>query len=306
VADLGCRDGEFALFLESLGCRVTALDQLATNRNGMAGIRALATGIASPITISETQWDTLEPSPAPCGLAAAIGLLNEVRNPMHLLDIIAASADYCFLSARVARRAPDGTPLEHLPVGYLLDAGESRADTGHWVFSETGLRRLVDRCGWEECAWINSGDQTASEPIKPERAELVYCILRRRDIFTNGRLTDGWYPAEGPRDGWRWTRDLFKIEFATPNRGMARLRFYVPDYRFEATGTFAISALVNGEVLARLPVDRPGKFVFDVPILEPAGARTEVAFWVSPAAAATGDQRVLGVIAERLMFYPKR
>src|SRR5262249_4740835 len=41
VVDIGSQDGEMSFLFESLGCHVIAVDNPATNHNGMLGIRAL-------------------------------------------------------------------------------------------------------------------------------------------------------------------------------------------------------------------------------------------------------------------------
>src|SRR5690349_3955421 len=41
VLDVGCGDGHIAFFLESLGCKVIAVDNPRTNFNQMQGVRAL-------------------------------------------------------------------------------------------------------------------------------------------------------------------------------------------------------------------------------------------------------------------------
>jgi len=58
VLDVGCGDGHISFFLESLGCKVVAVDNPNTNFNGMQGIKALKAALdrqsRSPSRISTT------------------------------------------------------------------------------------------------------------------------------------------------------------------------------------------------------------------------------------------------------------
>src|SRR4030095_8778189 len=53
VLDVGCGDGHIAFFLESLGCKVIAVDNPRTNFNQMQGVRALKAALNSSVEIFE-------------------------------------------------------------------------------------------------------------------------------------------------------------------------------------------------------------------------------------------------------------
>ncbi len=57
VLDIGCADGDMAFFLESLGCKVHAVDHPGPNQNQMAGVRALKTALGSNVEIHEVDLD---------------------------------------------------------------------------------------------------------------------------------------------------------------------------------------------------------------------------------------------------------
>ena len=67
-----------------------------------------------------------------------------------------------------------------MPVAFLAGRDGLRGDeTNYWVFSETGLRTLVDRCGWDVCDWLVVDDE-ASVLWNTQRDERVFCLLRSR------------------------------------------------------------------------------------------------------------------------------
>src|SRR5262249_19669491 len=57
VLDVGCGDGHIAFFLESLGCKVIAVDNPRTNYNQMQGVKALKAALHSSIEILEQDID---------------------------------------------------------------------------------------------------------------------------------------------------------------------------------------------------------------------------------------------------------
>ena len=63
VADIGCSDGDLAFFLESLGCKVQAIDHPVANHNGMQGLRALRDALHSSVDIHTVDLDSQFGSP---------------------------------------------------------------------------------------------------------------------------------------------------------------------------------------------------------------------------------------------------
>jgi SAM-dependent methyltransferase len=182
VLDLGCGDGAVAFFMESLGARVHAVDNAATNYNGMRGVRALKDSLGASLEIHEMDLDGRFALPdAQYGLAFFLGTLYHLKNPFYALEAVARKTRYCLLSTRVARFTPGGAVDFHdLPMAWLLDDREANADsTNYWIFSEAGLRRLLGRAGWNVLAWTTSGDTRLSEPSSKTADERAFCLLER-------------------------------------------------------------------------------------------------------------------------------
>ena len=181
IADIGAADGDFGFFLEhELGCRVDVLDNPPTNFNGLRGARRLVHELSSSVQVHEVDLDARFELPAArYGAVFFLGLLYHLKNPFHVLEALAARAELCCLSTRVARQAPDGTPLQAQPVAYLLDPAEANDDaTNFWIFSEAGLRRLFTRTGWDVVDFVTVGCQDGSEPARADRDERAFALLR--------------------------------------------------------------------------------------------------------------------------------
>src|SRR5258708_33480018 len=51
ILDVGCGDGDVAFLLESLGCKVTAIDHPSPNWNGMRGVKLQAQTLHSSVEV---------------------------------------------------------------------------------------------------------------------------------------------------------------------------------------------------------------------------------------------------------------
>jgi tRNA (mo5U34)-methyltransferase len=183
ILDLGCGDGDASFFLESLGCSVHAVDFPPTNFNQMRGVRALRELLRSDIEIHEADLDDRFTLPSPrYGLTLFCGILYHLKNPWYALETLARHSRYCILSTRVARTTADhAINFQHHPMAYLLAAGEANADsTNYWIFSETGLKRILDRCGWDMLGYTTTGATHNSDPSSPDADERAFCFLRSR------------------------------------------------------------------------------------------------------------------------------
>ncbi len=181
VADLGCADGAVAFFLESLGLEVHAGDNPNFNINRMRGVRLLKEHLGSRIELFESDFDGSFATPRESyELALFLGVLYHLKNPYSALEKLARKARRCILSTRVARKTPDGAiRFADQPMAYLLAEGETNNDvTNYWIFSETGLKRLLHRTGWEIEAWTTVGDEEGSDPVHAEADERAYALLR--------------------------------------------------------------------------------------------------------------------------------
>lgn len=182
VADIGGADGDLGFFLASLGLRVDLIDWPSTNWNGLEGARALKSRLqADAVSIHEVDLDRQFQLPeSRYDLVFLLGILYHLKNPYFILETLADHARFCILSTRIARfAARQSVEIESLPVAYLLGPDECNGDpTNFWIFSETGLLRLVNRCGWEVEAKIRVGDTVQSNPRDSEHDERIYLALK--------------------------------------------------------------------------------------------------------------------------------
>ena len=181
IADIGAADGDFGFFLaEELGCAVDVIDNAPTNFNGLRGARRLAAELDLPVEVHEIDLDTQFSMPAErYGAVLFLGLLYHLKNPFLVLERLAERAELCFVSTRVAQQAPDGTEIAGQPVAYLLDPAEANNDaTNFWIFSETGLRRLFARTGWEVLDFTTVGCQEGSNPSDQHKDQRAFALLR--------------------------------------------------------------------------------------------------------------------------------
>src|SRR6516164_5044778 len=82
VADIGCSDGDLAFFLESLGCKVQAIDHPIANHNGMQGLKALRQALASKVEIHTVDLDSQFMLPNDhYRLVFLLGVLYHLKNP---------------------------------------------------------------------------------------------------------------------------------------------------------------------------------------------------------------------------------
>jgi hypothetical protein len=296
VLDLGCGDGDLAFLFESLGCRVCAIDNPPTNYNRMAGVEALKTALDSSVRIESLDLDGPFHLPVRrCGLAFCLGILYHLKNPYSLLETLAATASYCLLSTAITRFAPDQqTEVNHLPVAFLAGRDGLRGDeTNYWIFSETGLRTLLDRSGWEVCDWLVVGAED-SVLWSTQRDERVFCLLRSQAFPAAPitQLVDGWHTLEN--GAWRWTKRRFSL---TVVPGAQRLNLQVtvpPNLELPLT----LTAHAAGEFLATHTLTHSGDF--DCVQTLPAGAEVLIEFDVDralPGDATDGRERAIIVRA---------
>lgn len=180
IADIGTADGDLGMLFSDLGYDVDLVDWPATNWNGMRGVRELARRLDTRAQVHEVDLDAQFALPHPrYGLVLLLGILYHLKNPYYVLEQLARHSRYCVISTRIARFA--GTPaqaIDALPVAYLLRADECNNDaTNFWIFSETGLRRLVERCGFRILAWRSVGDVEQSNPSEAEHDERAFVLL---------------------------------------------------------------------------------------------------------------------------------
>jgi hypothetical protein len=194
-----------------------------------------------------------------CGLAVFLGVLYHLKNPLGVLEAIGEQARYCLLSTAVTRFAPgESADISRMPAAFLAGRDGLRGDeTNYWIFTDGGLRNLIDRAGWEVCDWLALRDDD-SLLWGSQKDERVLCLLRSRRFSPELRtqLVDGWHTLEN--GAWRWTARRFSMKVG-PGIRSVRLQVTMPEI-VGAPLTLCGSGI-------RHVLDRPGdhECVFDVP-----------------------------------------
>lgn len=180
VADVGAADGDMAFLLETLGCDVDVVDYGPTNYNTLRGARLLKTARNSNVGIHEMNLDAYFDWPrAQYGLVLFMGILYHLKNPFYVMESLAKVTRYAIISTRIAQYSPDlKTNISALPVGYLLHASEANNDaTNFWIFSDAGLRRIIDRTGWKILDYMKAGNTEKSDPASAGGDERAFVLL---------------------------------------------------------------------------------------------------------------------------------
>ncbi len=197
ILDIGAADGDIAFFLESLGERVHVIEYGPTNFNETRGVRALREELGSAIEISELDLDSQFELPAGrFGLTLLLGLLYHLKNPFYVLERLAERVEYMLLSTRVTQfnvaAGHEGViagvnttrvDISSVPVAYLVDPYETNDDpTNFWMFTVPGLKRILDRTGWDVLDFMTVGVTEGSDPATAEGDERAVCFLRSRVV----------------------------------------------------------------------------------------------------------------------------
>jgi hypothetical protein len=211
IADIGSADGDVAFFLESQGLSVDVLENEYTNFSHLEGLRILKEALKSSIGIQSVDLDSqFQLAGKKYDAVFFLGTLYHLKNPFYVLESLARITNYCFISTRIAKQTADGQSLSPYPLAYLLAPQECNNDaTNFWIFSEQGLRRLIDRTGWNLLSYISMGDTKHSTPADPERDERAFCLLQKRPPVLSanpnpvpagqelGQTTIAWDTADG-------------------------------------------------------------------------------------------------------------
>lgn len=193
LLDIGAADGDTAFFLETLGYQVDVIDNPPTNFNGCRALDALKAERGSSVTITHLDLDSQFALPEhDYSLALVLGLLYHLKNPYYFLEQLRTRVDRILLSTRVTRFNRAGSDagsedvnrahvdLETVPAAYLVDPRETNNDpTNFWIFTSAGLRRLLERTGWEVEDWMTVGAVGTSDPASAEGDERAFCLARR-------------------------------------------------------------------------------------------------------------------------------
>jgi 2-polyprenyl-3-methyl-5-hydroxy-6-metoxy-1,4-benzoquinol methylase len=188
VADMGAADGDLAFFLESLGYRPEIIDFPDYNYNRLEAAYHLKQALDSSVPIHEIDLDSRFDLPSQYDAVIFLGLLYHLKTPYFVLEMLAHSSRYCILSTRIARWLRSGFwpwqfggHIRNKPVAYLLDPDECNNDsTNYWIFSEAGLRRVVERAGWRILDFRTYGRRWTSNPRDGDRDERAFMLLESR------------------------------------------------------------------------------------------------------------------------------
>lgn len=249
VLDLGCADGLNAFFLESMGCDVWAADNPEVNHNHLRGFHALHRELNSTVPFHAVDLDAQFQLPERVfGLAVFLGVLYHLKNPYYVLEALARQARYCLLSTRIAQRTAKGTPMKDESLAYFLAPAEANNDaTNYWIFSETALRLILDRTGWQVLDFLNTGATNNSEPAHRNRDERAFCLLESRQCPRYSiQLLDGWHDLE--QTSYRWTERRFSVLVKRPylfQPSIVRFRF-----RLTREHVATLNVSVNGVPVA--------------------------------------------------------
>ena len=302
VLDLGAGDGELAFFLESLGYQVDTIDHPAYNHNGMRGIRALKRALGSSVEIHELDVDRPFTLPHDTyDLAIFLGILYHLRNPFYVLEELSRRATQCLLSTRVARRYADGTAMPSgMALAYLLGEDELNQDnSNYFIFNEAALRVLLHRTHWDVLDYVSLGEQALSEPVRLDRDERAFCLLRsRHNRLANLELLGGWHASE--ETGWRWTAREFALRVGVPpgrSSCVLEMRFFIAEESIRTLGALTLTAEVQGSDLAPAVYDAAGPQTYTRTLEGLPAAPVEVRFRLDKALAPDAiDDRERGII----------
>ncbi|MEJ7745149.1 MAG: methyltransferase domain-containing protein [Luteimonas sp.] len=184
--DIGCADGDLALFLETLGCEVQVVDYAPTNYNSLRGFKLLKEFFSSSVELNELDLDAQFALPEKSyGLVFLLGILYHLKNPFFVLESLAKVTEYCLISTRIAKfdseisQLKERVDFSHIPAAYLLDDLEANGDSSnYWIFTDAGLRRILKRTGWEILDYKLIGNTLNSDPASVGGDERAFCLVR--------------------------------------------------------------------------------------------------------------------------------
>jgi SAM-dependent methyltransferase len=268
VLDIGCGDGDLAFFLESIGCKVQAIDNPVTNFNAMQGVKFLKSGLKSAVRISIQDLDAqFALDESDYGLVLLLGVLYHLKNPYYVLETLARHARYCLISTAITGYVPGSyEAVGGLPIAFLPEVYEVNQDsTNYWLFSDEGFRRLLRRCNWEICEYLLAPVDATGLSTGKIAGLRAFCLVRSVFAEIDHRILygQGWHAVEA--DGWRWTERRFAVRVELAARvslSHFRLRIFVP----EAVGKIGLRAIVNGIGTGQVSYSTPGAHAFECKI----------------------------------------
>ena len=178
---------------------MTIIDNPPTNWNGLKGAKLLSQALQSHVQIIEMDLDSQFTLTGQYDLVFFLGILYHLKNPFFVLEQLSRASRHAFLSTRIMRwsgPAPSRRTgpahderqlLAQLPVAYLLGPTECNNDsTNYWIFSDAGLRRLLDRSGWDIEAYFITGAAVDADPFTPTNDARAFCLIKSRHYASAG------------------------------------------------------------------------------------------------------------------------
>jgi len=314
AADVGCADGDFAMLLARWGADVDAIDYAPNNFNRMRGVDALGLLLNLPIRKFSLDLDSRCDLPREnYGFTLFLGTLYHLKNPYYVLEKLAFHTRWCVLSTRIAQVTPKTrAPIDNEPVAYLADGREIADDaTNYWIFSASGLLRILQRTRWAIAGVKRIGCQSDSDPIHPEADERMFVLLKSRVRYPElqVRPLDGWYEPE--QDSWRWTAKRFSLEVVLPLEQPVMgfsLSINVPEGVAEDTQSITVSCSIRGERVGSATYEAPGpvEFTGKFPPFAAHEPILRLEFCVNSSfGVPSGDLRELGICVPLLDFTQK-
>ncbi len=209
-----------------------------------------------------------------------------MKNPFLVLETLARHSRHIFLSTRVASMTPDRKlNFGAQPMAYLVDEDELNNDpTNFWIFSEAGLKRLVQRSGWTIRHYTTvGGDPESADPVTKGGDVRAYILAESRVAAPSYgfHLERGWHMLE--HHGWRWTERRFSVQLtlsAPLAPATVRFQFHLPERVLAQRPAVTLAVKVNGFPLEPRTFSTPGEHEFTGAVSPPL-TPLRLRFWWS-------------------------
>jgi len=182
INDVGGGDGDLAFYCKALGAdRVSLIDFSHTNFNRLGGAQVLKKRLNLDVNIIDVNlefgnsWDIVPFA----DLTLFLGLMYHLENPERALVQLAQKTKYMFLSTKIFDLV-SSLDIRSYPVAYFYSPGECNSDaTNWWCFTETCLKKMFERTGWEVLSYKRFGDKN-SDPIDMSKDGRAFAFLKSR------------------------------------------------------------------------------------------------------------------------------
>ena len=180
-AAIGAGDGDLSFYFESLGNECDIYENATTNMNGLRGAYRMKKILTSAVNIIQCDLDSQFDVQFRYDLIFFLGILY---NPFFVLEKLSKASSYMFVSTRIARHfQASGQDVSAIPATYLLAPEELNNDaTNFWIFTDAGLKRILDRAGWEVISYRTAGDTVHSNPRDMNCDERAFAFLKSRRL----------------------------------------------------------------------------------------------------------------------------